>query len=36
MLKTLGLEFSFVKIWFPNQNNNLEIEGKFNMTLFIG
>ena len=37
MLKTLDLEFSFVKIRFTNQNNNpYEIEHKLNTGLVIG
>ena len=34
MLKTTGAEFSFIEIWFTNQNNEpLEIEDSVNITL---
>ena len=37
MLKTTNTEFSFIKIWFTNQNNRpLEIEDNVNMTVLIG
>ena len=37
MLKTTNAEYSFIKIWFTNQNNRpLEIEDNVNITLAIG
>ena len=37
MLKTTNAEFSFIEIWFKDQNNRpLEIEDNFNITLIIG
>ena len=37
MLKTANAEFSFIEIWFTDQNNRpLEIEDKVNITLLIG
>ena len=37
MLKTTNAEFSFIKIWFTDQNNiPLEIEDSVNITLIIG
>ena len=37
MLKTTNAEFSFIKIWFTDQNNRpLEIEDNVNITLIIG
>ena len=37
MLKTISAEFSFIEIWFTNQNNEpLEIEDSVNITLIIG
>ena len=37
MLKTTNAEFSFMEIWFTDQNNRpLEIEDKLNITLIIG
>ena len=37
MLKTTNAEFSFVEIWFTDQNNRpLEIEHNVNITLIIG
>ena len=37
MLKTTNAEFSFIEIWFINQNNRpLEIEHNVNITLIIG
>ena len=37
MLKTTNAEFSFIEIWFTNQNNKpLEIEDNVNFTLIIG
>ena len=37
MLKTTNAEFSFIKIWFTEQNNRpLEIEDNVNITLTIG
>ena len=37
MLKTTNAEFSFIKIWFTNQNNRpLEIEDNMNITRVIG
>ena len=36
MLKTTNAEFSFIKIWFTDQNNrSLEIEDNVNITLII-
>ena len=36
MLKTTNEEFSFIEIWFKNQNNRpLEIEDNVNITLII-
>ena len=37
MLKTTNAEFSFIKIWFTDQDNKpLEIEDNVNITLIIG
>ena len=37
MLKTINAEFSFIQIWFTDQNNRpLEIEDNVNITLIIG
>ena len=37
MLKTTNAEFSFIEIWFTDQNNRpLEIEDNVNITLIIG
>ena len=37
MLKTTNAEFSFIKIWFTDQNSRpLEIEDNLNITLIIG
>ena len=37
MLKTTNAEFSFIEIWFTDQNNRpLEIEDNVNITLLIG
>ena len=37
MLKTTNAEFSFIEIWFTDQNNRtLEIEDNVNVTLIIG
>ena len=37
MLKTTNAEFSFIEIWFTDQNNkSLEIEDNMNITLIIG
>ena len=37
MLKTTNVEFSFIEIWFTDQNNRrLEIEDNVNITLIIG
>ena len=37
MLKTTNAKFSFIEIWFPDQNNRpLEIEHNVNITLLIG
>ena len=37
MLKTTNAKFSFIKIWFTNQNNRpLEREDDVNITLIIG
>ena len=37
MLKTTNAEFSFIEIWFTDQNNKpLEIEDSVNITLIIG
>ena len=37
MLGTTNTEFSFVKVWFTDQNSEpLEIEGNVNFTLIIG
>ena len=37
ILKTTNAEFSFIEIWFTDQNNrSLEIEGNVNITLIIG
>ena len=37
MLKTTNVEFSFIEIWFTDQNNRpLEIEDNMNITLIIG
>ena len=35
-LKTFDTEFSYIKVWFTEQNSNLlEIEDKINITLVI-
>ena len=35
-LKTFNSEFSYIEIWFPDQNfKPLEIENKINITLVI-
>ena len=36
MLKTTNAEFSFIEIWFTDQNRPLEIEDNVNITLIIG
>ena len=37
MLKATNVEFSFIEIWFTDQNNrSLEIEDNVNITLIIG
>ena len=37
MLKTTNAEFSFIEIWFTDQNNRpIEIEDNVNVTLIIG
>ena len=37
MLKTINAEFSFIEIWFRDQNNRpLETEDHVNITLMIG
>ena len=37
MFKTTNTEFSFIKVWFTDQNNrSLEIEDNVNITLIIG
>ena len=37
MLDTTNKEFSFIEVWFTDQNSEpLEIEGKVNLTLIIG
>ena len=37
MLKTTNAEFSFIEIWFTDQNNRpLEIEDNVNTKLMIG
>ena len=37
MLKTTNAEFSFIEIWFIDQNNRpLEIEDNVNITLIVG
>ena len=37
MLKTTNEEFSFIEIWFTDQNNRpIEIEDNVNITLIIG
>ena len=37
MLKTINAEFSFIEIWFTDQDNRpLEIEDNVNITLLIG
>ena len=37
MLKTTNIEFSFIEIWFTDQNNrSLEIEDNVDITLIIG
>ena len=37
MLKTTNTEFSFIEIWFTDQNNRpLEMEDKVNITLISG
>ena len=37
MLKTVNTEFSFVEVWFTDQDNRpLEIEDNVNITMIIG
>ena len=37
MLKTTNAKFSFIEVWFTDQNNRpLEIEHNVNITLIIG
>ena len=37
MMNTVNTEFSFVEVWFTDQNSKaLEIEGNVNLTLIIG
>ena len=37
MLKTTNADFSFIGVWFTDQNNRLlEIEDDVNITLIIG
>ena len=37
MLKKTSAEFSFIEVWFTDQNNRpLEIEDNVNITLIIG
>ena len=37
MLKTIDAEFSFIEIWFTDQNNRpLELKDNVNITLVIG
>ena len=37
ILKTTNAEFSFIEIWFADQNNKpLEIEDNMNITLIVG
>ena len=37
MLKTTNEEFSFIEVWFTDQNNRpLETEDNMNITLIIG
>ena len=37
MLKTTNAEFSFIEIWFTDQNNRpIEMEDKVNIALIIG
>ena len=37
MLKTTNAEFSFIEVWFTDQNNRpLEVEDSVNITLIIG
>ena len=37
MLKTVNTEFSFIEIWFPDQDNRpLEIEDSVNISLIFG
>ena len=37
MLNTTNAEFSFIEVWFTDQNNRpLEIENNVNITLIIG
>ena len=36
MLKTTNADFSFIEVWFTDQNNRpLEIEGSLNITLIV-
>ena len=36
LLKTFNAEFSYIEVWFSDQNSKpIEIEDKINMTLFI-
>ena len=35
-LKTFNLEFSYIEVWFPDQNSKLlEIKDKINVTLVL-
>ena len=37
MMNTVNTEFSYIEVWFTNQNSNaLEIEDNVNLTLIIG
>ena len=37
MLKTVNTEFSFIEVWFTDQDNRpLEIEDNVNITMIIG
>ena len=37
MLNTINIEFSFVEVWFTDQNSmQLEIEDNVNMKLIVG
>ena len=36
-MNTVNTEFSYIEVWFTNQNSNaLEIEDNVNLTLIIG